>query len=152
MLVDGLKAIRDKMRLYQQAASSSETLLLAGVLNPQHRLSTLVMDYQDKKATFKMDHNKKSKWQRNSAPNAAVPDIVTAAKTEIDAYLANRHEFGVEGDKDGSFPADTVSEVERVFSRAGRYVSGWRPLKPTALQQLVIGSQLIMARRSGQFW
>ncbi|KAK0523146.1 hypothetical protein OC835_006350 [Tilletia horrida] len=159
-LVDGLKAIRDKMRLYQQAASSSETLLLAGVLNPQHRLSTFLMDYKDKvttvkqllqgetpapspkkKTTFKVDHNKKSKWQRNSAPTAAVPDIVTAEQTEIDAYLANRHEFRV-ARKFLSAPGST-SEVERVFSRAGRYVSGRRPLGPTALQQLVIGSQLM---------
>ena len=40
-----------------------------------------------------------------------------------------------------SAPGST-SEAERVFSRAGRYVSGRRALGPTSLQQLVVTSAL----------
>ncbi|CAD6905777.1 unnamed protein product [Tilletia controversa] len=103
------------------------------------------------------------KWRRE-LPNASSAATIRAEQTEVDAYLANRNPYRL-AEKGSKVPGDTVlgwwkshealyptlaklarrvlsapgstSEAERVFSRAGRYVSGRRPLGPTALEQLV---------------
>ncbi|KAK0521063.1 hypothetical protein OC842_006900 [Tilletia horrida] len=111
---------------------------------------------------------KLAKYDRQLPTTVAVS--ITAEQTEVDAYLAGRHAFReavpgseVEGDtvlgwwRDNEAHLPTLalvarkylaspgstSEVERVFSRAGLYVSGKRPLGPVALQQLVVTSQLM---------
>ncbi|KAK0552665.1 hypothetical protein OC844_006399 [Tilletia horrida] len=121
------------------------------------------------KAKGKGKNSKKlAKYERQLPTTVAVS--ITAEQTEVDAYLAGRHAFReavpgseIEGDtvlgwwRDNEAHLPTLalvarkylaspgstSEVERVFSRAGLYVSSKRPLGPVALQQLVVTSQLM---------
>ncbi|KAE8263614.1 hypothetical protein A4X09_0g7185 [Tilletia walkeri] len=123
---------------------------------------------RSKKAPNRDEPALKKKWQRDIEVDSA--DVVPVEQTEIDAYLANRHPFRT-AVKDSNIPGHTVlswwkenevhypvlaklarrylsppgstSEVERVFSKAGRYVAGRRPLGPTSLEHLVVTSQLL---------
>ncbi|CAD6912706.1 unnamed protein product, partial [Tilletia laevis] len=131
-LADGLREMLDRVKLYQEAAASSRTLLLAAVLHPKYRLATFLADYSDKVGHVKdllkaevdrfagrpspsgatkypsaKEPAKTIKKYQRDAPTAAPSVVVAAEQTEIDAYLADRHPFkdAVEG---SMFPGDTV--------------------------------------------
>ncbi|CAD6928103.1 unnamed protein product, partial [Tilletia controversa] len=112
---------------------------------------------------------KKDKWKR--APVAGMEAHVIPKNSDVEAYFGGRYPWqgtalGPDADEDVILgwwrdneknlpilskvarkylcaPAST-SAVERVFSRAGRYVSNRRPLGPTTLRHLVISNSLIL--------
>ncbi|KAE8229553.1 hypothetical protein CF326_g5474 [Tilletia indica] len=112
---------------------------------------------------------KKDKWKR--APVAGLEAHVIPKNSDVEAYFGGRYPWqgsapGPDADEDVILgwwrdneknlpvlskvarkylcaPAST-SAVERVFSRAGRYVSNRRPLGPTTLRHLVISNSLIL--------